>query len=128
MNIKRFLIYKALDVLPNDIIFYIFNFIKQKEGEKICNILSKIYYDKVARNCVIYMRLREIVNVLDLISDNEVIFFLEYTKYHITYKYIIDIFLWLERLSRIHDYYRYKYYKISFMCSELLDNLISSRS
>lgn len=123
MNKKLITIFKALEKLPNDIKYLI---VKEVEGTFISESLRKIYYDKVFRNTDIF-KLLYIHSVYFLnFLEEDVFIFLIYTKNNLTFSYITDTLLWIEKFIIIHNYYRNFSERVKRKCSEIMIMILKS--
>lgn len=124
MNKKLFFIQKALKSLPTDISETILNMVKELEGTFISNILCNIYYDKVAKNTVIFKRLCLYSTYLSNVYD-DIAIFLIFVKNNLVYSYIIDTVLWMDKLIAIHTFYMHRCDVIKKNCVEILEKIVS---
>ena len=62
MNIKQFLLFKACDVLPSELKYYIYDIVKY---DAVCSI-QNIYSLKVKKNVDIFIKLMDFCNDLDV--------------------------------------------------------------
>jgi len=114
MNIKQFLLFKACDVLPSELKYYIYDIVKY---DAVCSI-QNIYMLKVKKNVDIFMKLiyfyerlsqgiiwrrgwlfprRYLTHVHD--------FILHYAAKNVTYKYIQEPATWIYYLDNIINIY-----------------------
>ena len=123
MNKKLLIIYKALENVPIDVKYLIVKEVKQQEGTFISESLRKIYYDKVAKNTAIF-------KMLGTYSTNfyeeDLFTFLIYTKNNLTFSYIIDTFLWIDKFITIYNYYRNFSERVTKKCTEIIARIIKA--
>lgn len=124
MNKKLLIIYKALENVPNDVKYLIVNEVKYKEGTFISESLRKIYYDKVAKNTIIFKILSIHSIYFSNFNEEELFTFLIYTKNNLTFSYIIDTFLWIDKFITIHNYYRNFSERVTKKCVEIMTRII----
>lgn len=121
MNKKLLIILKALEKLPNDIKYLI---VKEVQGTFISETLRNIYYIKVSKNTEIFKLLCVHSTYFSNFFEEDVIIFLTYAKNNITFSYIIDTFLWIDKFIAIHNYYRNKSTNVMQLCSLFLEKII----
>lgn len=121
MNKKLLIILKALEKLPNDIKYLI---VKEVQGTFISETLRNIYYIKVFKNTEIFKLLCVHSTYFSNFFEEDVIIFLTYAKNNITFSYIIDTFLWIDKFIAIHNYYRNKSTNVMQLCSLFLEKII----
>ena len=124
MNNKLLIIFKAIEKLPNDIKYLIVKEVKYQEGTFISETLRKIYYRKVCKNTEIFKLLCVHSIYFSNFFEEDVIIFLLYTKNNLTFSYIIDTFLWMDKFIAIHNYYRNKSNYITQLCAFILEKII----
>lgn len=115
MNIKQFLVIKSCDMLPSDIRYLIWKYVKNLSA----NAIQNIYYLKVNRNTDIFIQI--IRYKFDIEINKFIIKFLYYNKNNITYKFIQEPNIWILYLRTIN--YFSKIYEKKFM----FDNKISCK-
>lgn len=122
MNKKLLIILKALEKLPNDIKYLI---VKEVQGTFISETLRNIYYIKVSKNTEIFKLLCVHSIYFSNFFEEDVIIFLTYAKNNITFSYIIDTFLWIDKFIAIYNYYyRDKSNHITQICAFILEKII----
>ena len=127
MNPKLFYIIKALDKFPSDLILYIHNMIKKDAADLICEKLAKRYYDKVNKNCIIFMTFfkwnRGFVFDEDLLDIKK---FLIYAKHNITVSYIENYHMWLDEVTDMFTTYSYSWNPIiSLECLNIINKILN---
>lgn len=128
MQERFFLTIKALSVLSSDIVKIIWGYIEEYYKDKISNILSKLYFNKVKKNCKIYLlMLRYVYN--EFIDDNEIKSFLCYFQKNITYNYIQCTDVWISNLFLIRNKFSDNYISenIDKICLNVLLTLVHSK-
>lgn len=101
MNIKQFLIFKACDVLPSDLKYYILDLVEYYAAEAIQNL----YRLKVAKNVDIFKKYMQICDQYSNYSRHYVNNFVNYSVNNITYSYIQAPYAWITYANRINDIY-----------------------
>ena len=106
MNIKQFLLFKACDVLPSELKYYIYDIVKYDAVSSIQNI----YILKVKKNVDIFMKLMDFCNDFSytyspIYCDYVEHFLLHYAVNNITYKYIQEPATWINYLDNIINMY-----------------------
>lgn len=115
MNIKQFLLFKACDVLPSELKYYIYDIVKY---DAVCSI-QNIYMLKVKKNVDIFMKLMYFYERLSQVSIwrrrlptrpkrySKYVhdFILYYAAKNITYKYIQEPATWIYYLDNIINIY-----------------------
>lgn len=124
MNKKLLIIYKALGNIPIDIKYLIIKEVKDQEGTFISESLRKIYYRKVCKNTEIFKLLCVHSIYFSNFFEEDVLKFLVYVKYNLTFSYIIDTFLWMDKFIAIHNYYREKSIVIKDICALILERIV----
>jgi len=124
MNNKLLVIYKALENVPSDVRYLIIKEVKYQEGTFISESLRKIYYDKVFKNTEIFKLLGIHSIYFSNFFEEDVLKFLVYVKYNLTFSYIIDTFLWMDKFIAIHNYYRNKSVVITGICALILERIV----
>lgn len=127
MNEKVFVINKVLQNVPLDIKFLIIEELKKQEGAFISNSLRIIYYYKVYLNSSMFSTLCCYSIYFQNIIEDNLILFLIYVKNNITVSYIMDVFLWVDKLIRIKEHYRYKNKSVTMHCLTVLEHILSTR-
>ena len=97
MNIKKFLICKACDVLPLELKCYSFEIVEVEASY----VIQRFYMYKVAKNVDIFLKIYEICNLnnsYDWIFLNK---FIKYAMNNITYSYIQEPGTWIDYLEQI---------------------------
>ncbi len=97
MNIKKFLVCKACDVLPPELKCYIFEIVEDEASY----VIQRFYMYKVAKNVDIFLKIYEICNLnnnYDWIFLNK---FIKYAMNNITYSYIQEPGTWIDYLEQI---------------------------
>lgn len=126
MNKKLLIIYKALENVQIDIKYLIIKEVKRQEGTFISESLRKIYYDKVAKNTQIFKILCIHSIYFSNFSEEDLFTFLIYTKNNLTFSYIIDTFLWIDKFIAIYNYYRNFSEGVTKKCTEIILKIIKS--
>lgn len=93
MNIKQFLIFKACDVLPPELKYYILEFVQNEAA----TCIQRSYTFKISKNIDIF---REIMNISS--GNNQCSYVNDYLKYamnNITYTYIQEPGTWIDYLE-----------------------------
>lgn len=107
MNIKQFLIFKACDVLPPELKYYILEFVQNEAATRI----QRYYTFKISKNIDIF---REIMNISS--GNNRYSYVNHYIKYamnNITYTYIQEPGTWIDYLEDLIQIYGdHKYFNI----------------
>jgi|TARA_B110000208_G_scaffold146142_1_gene176312 hypothetical protein len=124
MNKKLLVIYKALENVPVDVRHLIVKEVKHQEGTFISESLRKIYYNKVCKNTEIFKILCKRSVYFSKFFEEEVLTFLVYTKNNLTFSYIIDTFLWIDKFIDIHNYYINKNNDITQICDFILERIL----
>lgn len=128
MNKKLLVIYKALENVPVDVRHLIVKEVKHQEGTFISESLRKIYYNKVYKNTEIFkmlcIRSFLVIDTNENFFEEDVLTFLVYTKNNLTFSYIIDTFLWIDKFIDIHNYYRNKNNDITQICDFILERIL----
>ena len=114
MNIKQFLLFKACDVLPSELKYYIYDIVKY---DAVCSI-QNLYTLKVKKNVDIFMKLMYFYEMLSqgiiwrrgwwmkrryLTHVHD--FILYYAAKNVTYKYIQEPATWIYYLDNIINIY-----------------------
>mgnify|MGYP001177592922 CR=1 FL=1 len=97
MNIKQFLIYKACDVLPPELKYYISEIVQDDASY----VIQRVYMYKVAKNVDIFLKLYEIGNLNNSYNWTFVNKFIKYAMNNITYTYIQEPGTWIDYLEQI---------------------------
>jgi hypothetical protein len=120
MNIKQFLIYKACDVLPPELKYYIFEIVQGDASY----IIQRFYMYKVAKNVDVFFKLYEIcnsVNRYDWIFVNR---YIKYAMNNITYSYIQEHGTWIDYLEQIiYSYFSGEFWESQYARREYRNNI-----
>ena len=106
MNIKQFLIFKACDVLPTELKYYILKFVQDEAA--VC--IQRLFTFKIAKNMDIFTKIMSISNENNHYRWNYVNHYIKYAMNNITYTYIQEPGTWIDYLEYIIHIYGYRVY------------------
>ena len=105
MNIKQFLIFKACDVLPPELKYYILELVQNEASL----IIQRMFYFKIAKNVDIFTKIMHISSKNNKYNYDYVNRYIRHIMNNITYSYIQEPEIWiyiLEKVMQLYGNYR----------------------
>lgn len=101
MNIKQFLIFKACDVLPPELKYYILELVQNEASL----IIQRMFYFKIAKNVDIFTKIMHISSKNNKYNYNYVNRYIRHVMNNITYSYIQEPEIWIDILEKVMQLY-----------------------
>ena len=101
MNIKQFLIFKACNVLPPELKYYILKFVQ--DCSSLC--IQRLYTFKITKNIDIFTKILYLSNENNGYTWQYVNRYIKYATHNITYTYIQDSDAWIDYLETVIQIY-----------------------
>ncbi len=101
MNIKQFLVFKACDVLPPELKYYILEFVQ--DAAAYC--IQRLYMFKIAKNVDIFTKIMSLTDENNRYNWYYVNRYMKYSARNITYTYIQEPGVWIDYLEDLIQIY-----------------------